>query len=58
MPDAVQASTAPAETSSCELADIFARYGETYEQNHCLTSTQRKVMRAITHIGIAAMATA
>jgi uncharacterized protein (UPF0212 family) len=48
-------STAPAETSSCELADIFSRYGETYEQNHRLTATQRKVMRAITHCRTAAL---
>ena len=55
MPDAVQASTAPAETSSCELADIFLRYGEAYEQTHRLTATQRKVVWAITRCRTAAL---
>jgi len=55
MPGAVQVSTAPAETSSCELADIFSRYGETYVQSHYLTTTQRKVMQAITRCRTAAL---
>lgn len=55
MPDAVQSCTGSAETSSCELADIFLRYGETYRQTHCLTATQRKVMLAITRCRTAAL---
>jgi hypothetical protein len=55
MPDAVQACTVPAETSSCELADIFLRYGEAYGQTHGLTSTQRKVALAITRCRTAAL---
>jgi hypothetical protein len=55
MPEPVQASTAPAETFSCELADVFSRYGEAYEQTRCLTATQRKVVRAITRCRTAAL---
>jgi hypothetical protein len=55
MPNAVQACTAPAETASCELADILLRYGEAYGQAHCLTSTQRKVVLAITRCRTAAL---
>jgi hypothetical protein len=55
MPDAVQACAAPAESSSCELADIFLRYGEAYEQAHRLTPTQRKVVLAITRCRTAAL---
>jgi len=55
MPDAVQTCAAPAESSSCELADIFLRYGEAYEQAHRLTPTQRKVVLAITRCRTAAL---
>jgi hypothetical protein len=40
---------APAETPSCELADIFRQYGAAYEKTHHLTPTQRKAVWAITH---------
>jgi hypothetical protein len=49
MPIAVPVRTAPAETSSCELADIFRFYGEAYQQTHRLTRAQRKVLWAIAH---------
>ena len=55
MPNAVQACTAPAERSSCELANIFLRYGAAYAQTHCLTPTQRKVVLAITRCRTAAL---
>jgi len=49
MPIAVPASTAPAEASSCELADVFRRYGEAYQKTHPLTPVQRKAVWAIMH---------
>ncbi len=55
MPNAVQACTAPAETPGCELADIFLRYGEAYEQTHRLTAAQRKVAWAILRCRTAAL---
>jgi hypothetical protein len=55
MPDAVQACAAPAGTPSCELADLFRRYGDAYGQTHFLTSTQRKVVLAITRCRTAAL---
>jgi hypothetical protein len=55
MPDAVLSRTAPAETASCELADIFRRYGATYQQAHPLTPAQRKAVWAITHCRTAAL---
>jgi hypothetical protein len=30
-----------------ELADIFRSYGESYRKTHCLSASQRKVMRAV-----------
>jgi hypothetical protein len=44
MPDAVQACAAPAGTSSCELADIFRRYGEAYGQTHCLAISNHRIL--------------
>jgi hypothetical protein len=55
MPDAMPGGTASAETSSCELADVFRLYGEAYQQTHPLTSAQRKAMWAITHCRTAAL---
>ncbi|HUT57699.1 MAG TPA: IS91 family transposase [Phycisphaerae bacterium] len=55
MPGAVPASTVPAEASSCELADVFRRYGEAYQSTHLLTPAQRKAMWAITHCRTAAL---
>jgi uncharacterized protein (UPF0212 family) len=55
MPIAVPASTVPAETASCELADIFRRYGEAYQQTHPLTPAQRKALWAIAHCRTAAL---
>ncbi len=49
MPSAVPRSTAPAEKASCELADVFRRYGEAYLNTHPLTPAQRKVAWAIRH---------
>lgn len=47
--------TAPAKTTSCELADVFQKYGEAYQQAHRLTPAQRKAMWAITHCRTAAL---
>ena len=55
MPIAVPGGTAPAETPSCELADIFRLYGEAYQQTHPLTPAQRKAVWAITHCRTAAL---
>jgi hypothetical protein len=55
MPDAVLTCTAPAATASCELADIFLRYGSAYAQTHALSPTQRKVAWAIAHCRTAAL---
>jgi hypothetical protein len=55
MPIAVPGGTAPAETTSCELADIFRLYGEAYQQTHPLTPAQRKAVWAITHCRTAAL---
>jgi hypothetical protein len=55
MPLAVPACTAPAESDSCELADIFRRYGEAYQRGHRLTPAQRKAVWAITHCRTAAL---
>jgi Transposase zinc-binding domain/Putative transposase len=55
MPDAVPTCTAPATTTSCELADIFLRYGPAYAQIHALSPTQRKVAWAIAHCRTAAL---
>jgi hypothetical protein len=50
----VPRSTAAA-ASSCELADIFRRYGEAYQQTHPLTPAQGKAIWAITHCRTAAL---
>jgi hypothetical protein len=55
MPSAVPPCTAPAKKASCELADVFRRYGEAYLKTHPLTPAQRKVARAITHCRTAAL---
>lgn len=55
MPSAVPPGTAPADESSCELADIFRLYGEAYQRTHPLTPAQRKAMGAITHCRTAAL---
>jgi hypothetical protein len=55
MPSAVPPGTAPADESSCELADIFRLYGEAYQRTHPLTPAQRKAMWAITHCRTAAL---
>ncbi len=55
MPSAVLKGTAPAEKTSCELADIFQRYGEAYLNSHRLTPAQRKAGWAITHCRTAAL---
>jgi hypothetical protein len=55
MSGAVPASTAPAKASSCELADVFRRYGEAYQQTHRLTRPRRKACWAITRCRTAAL---
>jgi len=55
MPISVPRRTALAETSSCELADIFRQYGDSYQQTHHLTLSQRKALWAITHCRTAAL---
>jgi hypothetical protein len=55
MPIVVPRSTAAAETSSCELADVFRRYGEVYQRTHPVTPAQRKAIWAITHCRTAAL---
>jgi hypothetical protein len=55
MPSAVLHRTAPAEKASCELADVFRRYGEAYQNTHPLTPAQRKAVWAITHCRTAAL---
>lgn len=47
--------TAPAEKPSCELADVFRRYGEAYLNAHPLTPAQRKAVWAIEHCRTAAL---
>jgi len=47
MIDVAPTSAAPGESSSCELADIFQRYGDAYDQHHPMTPAQRKAMAAI-----------
>jgi hypothetical protein len=44
-----------AEHASCELADVFRQYGETYQQTHRLSPAQRKAAWAITHCRTAAL---
>ena len=46
---------ARAEHASCELADVFGQYGETYQQTHRLSPAQRKAAWAITHCRTAAL---
>jgi hypothetical protein len=55
MPTAVPTSTAPAASASCELADVFRRYGAAYTQTHRLSPTQRKVVLAISRCRTAAL---
>jgi hypothetical protein len=55
MPSAVPTSTAPAKKVSCELADVFLRYGEAYLNTHPLTPAQRKAVWAIRHCRTAAL---
>jgi len=55
MSNAVPSCTAPAEASSCELADILRLYGEAYPKPHPLTPAQRKAVWAITHCRTAAL---
>jgi hypothetical protein len=40
---------------SVELADVFARYGQAYQNAHPLSSCQRKAVRAILHCRTAAL---
>ena len=53
--DAVPTSAAPAESSSCKLADIFERYGDAYRRTDPLRPSQRKAMWAIRHCRTAAL---
>lgn len=55
MTSVVPSGTAPAKKASCELADIFQRYGAAYLNSHRLTPAQRKAVWAITHCRTAAM---
>jgi hypothetical protein len=55
MSPAVPHSTAPVETASCELADIFRQYGAAYQTTHPLMPAQRKAMWAILHCRTAAL---
>lgn len=55
MSSTVPDGTALAEKPSCELAEIFQRYGEAYLNSHPLTSAQRKAVWAITHCRTAAL---
>jgi hypothetical protein len=55
MSRAVPPGTAPAESVSCELADMFRQYGEAYLKTHPLTPAQRKAVWAITHCRTAAL---
>jgi hypothetical protein len=55
MPSAVPHCTGPAERVSCELDDVFRRYGEAYCNTHPLTPAQRKAVWAITHCRTAAL---
>ena len=48
-------AAARAEHASCELADVFGQYGETYQQTHQLSPAQRKAAWAITHCRTAAL---
>jgi Putative transposase/Transposase zinc-binding domain len=38
---------AATEKRSCELADVIRQYGDSYQHNHALSSTQRKALRDI-----------
>ena len=49
MLSAVPTCTPPAERVSCELADVFRRYGEAYLNTRPLSQAQRKAVWAITH---------
>lgn len=55
MTSVVPPGTAPAEKASCELADVFQRYGAAYLNSHRLTPAQRKAVWAITHCRTAAL---
>lgn len=55
MSSTVSDGTALAEKPSCELADVFRRYGEAYLNAHPLRPAQRKAMWAITHCRTAAL---
>lgn len=48
MPHAAPHRAASADGNSCELADIFRRYGDAYRQTHALTRAQRQVLRDVT----------
>jgi len=49
MSAAALSRAAPAGKSACELADVFARYGDAYASAHPLTAARRKAMWAIRH---------
>jgi hypothetical protein len=55
MSSAVPSRTVPAERISCELADIFRRFGAAYFATHPLAPAQRKAAWAITHCRTAAL---
>jgi Putative transposase/Transposase zinc-binding domain len=51
----VPEGTVPAKQPSCELADLFRRYGKAYQNGRPLTPAQRKAVWAITHCRTAAL---
>lgn len=55
MPVPAPTSAGPAGTSSCELADVFARYGAAYDTTHRLSPARRKAIRDITRCRTAAL---
>lgn len=55
MPTAALPGAAPAQKSSCELADVLRRYGDAYRRTHGLTSPQRKALRDIVRCRTAAL---
>lgn len=55
MPVAAQQRAAPVQHTRLELADIFSRYADAYCKSHCVTPSERRVLRAVRDCRTAAL---
>ncbi len=55
MPVAAQQRAAPAQQARLELADIFSSHADAYCKSHCVTPSERRVLRAVMDCRTAAL---